>query len=286
MKFDVLCSKNMFKYFVIILFLVCFIGSSKASDSLNIKSKRFLIDLSCGVATPPLNFLSKSQDQGGSRNLECYISRWSEYNLSILYSALNFKRKNKRTNHSFGIGIGGGYSTFMFTEGISKGTYNSHTYSNAYYFSPSNINRKMSVGLASAFLNLTTIKEHFYISQSFGVRFMFYQGNQTNTYDEVVTSSGMATSPDSISASNPYGVYYFNHTSSIQHKDKFTFYNSANPFYNLELGAKARNFIPHIGFEMMYYSDQFSIVTDQVVYEHLIKNGLMLKLNLGLAFMF
>lgn len=265
----------------ILLYCICIGFNSIAQDSIQKKQKRFIIDATCGVST---GVKGRNGESKIKPIIDCSITNWSHYNLNLSYSFFNFRSSRGNLN-ALAFRVGGGFSTFVFHEYILDYGNSSGLSSTTHVF-PAVTTKKTSNDLSASF-SYMIMMEKLSIIQSIGVRYVFFQQkSQTNKYQEWIISSGTAFSQDSITSTNPNGMYDYYNTSYENHSDVIIFSNAVNPFYNIDLGIKAGNFLPHLGFEAMYSNNHISIIPDKTASVQNIKSTIMLKINFGLAFRF
>jgi hypothetical protein len=257
----------MLKNLIYILALFSFTLVS-GSDSLKVKDKKFIIGINFSKLYLPYR----------PGNIQFNSLEWHGGKLKAMYLIPGVPKNN------LAAGFDMSFTNIYFSEYVQDIENMSPSYYYAYIYEPNLIRTQNTNGNIGILFSLYGFRKRFYFSHDLGIRFSFFAKNKiVNKYTETFSSSGSHYSQDSVSASNPSGMYYYNSTTVSEIKQTYTFYNTIVPFYNIDLGLRFGNVIPHISFELTYYPYFLKAESDRFFNPYVLK-GLMFRTNFGVAY--
>jgi hypothetical protein len=242
-----------------------------ANDSLKIKDKRFIVGIDISKTYSAYHLGAPQFDK---------MSNWYGGKLRGMYIIPGTPRRN------LAAGFDASFTSVYLSEKIPDIEQKSSYDYFAFVYEPNVIKTRNTNGCLGIFVSIFNLKKHFYISHDLGMRFSFFTKNEIDkTYKETYSASGQHYSYDSISSNNPSGFYYYDIRTVREIKERYNFYNTMIPFYNLDIGMRFRNVIPHVSFELTYYKDFLKVESERFVNDYILK-GAFFKINMGIAFGF
>lgn len=236
------------RFLIIILLFLSF--SSKASDSLKIKSKRFLIELNYGEGDFAYNQPIEDKYYGdfGSTGQDVY-SFSKTIGGQVNFNYLIFDRKKRKifgTKLFIGLGINlnqmyvrheiGNYSEHL------KPGYDNHDFSKnnfAYTVTPLNFSWN---------LNWIILIKKFIVYQKLGAYYSTYVQKKEIPYQEHVYGWTSTVNPPYVTNSYDYNV-------DLTEKNYFK--NCFNNYYSLGLGYRIKSFTPLLSVEIATFNNNY-----------------------------
>lgn len=262
----------MIRFIIIILFLVCSIADSRASDSTSTKPKKFFIDINGGMTGLILNRPKPLSVESGPNK---------SYDLRGGYSFQgNFFYQPRAYNAIIGYnlfcGIGFGITNLIFNENLGYVNHATSKFQSLYY-SPRTIKTNITNEQISFCVGLRKTRKRINVSHKLGCFYSFAANkNFTNIYTRHEDGSYLVNSTTMVSYSNDYTI-----------TDNFTFKESICPYYGFDLGFGKKMLQPHLGFETIYFTNDIVVQSSESNLPVLaFGRALMVKFYLGLNFGF
>ena len=262
-------------------FLILYLCSSlwiKAQDSLSCRNNKFYFDVSFGRGATVLVLTANAQYQNGYdpfgySNIDpsrLYGASSGTNSVSFINSgqiSFGYKLVNKdckiRNGVKHFIYLGAGLSNFNYETYLKiNNYYDFHIgYSYDHKYSPSDFVIKVNkLNYSVSFTMGADYKRGFYVSNTLGLGLSTFIMKKKYNYVEHYTSSGISSSPDSVTASNPGGYYGYLNEYDISCSQKNYSSSSLYAFYVLNLGVRVKNFIPNVSAEMNLVNQFFTSV--------------------------